>query len=348
MHDKSNEPEVSPGRDKFSTWISTTASTLLIFFLAGDDCVHVMGNSMLLKPDEEIVFKQIGIDSLVLYSYLPTGWHAGASYPAVIFFQEADSEDILFDAYSRYLAMREAVAVVAQYRTVVSHGSTPRDGVSDGRDAIRWLRMRADHLGIDPNRIAASGYGSDGYLAAVTGLSGSADRTAASSDVNSTPNALLLYSTGLTEPSGPWLEVNGWKAPFAMVTEASPPTFAVHRTAGAGRRNVAVRRFCNEMHALGNICEAVEIDKRNSRYLQFRRREFTSHFDVLRRTDRFLTSLGYLEGDPQVQIGDTQLLNTWEMFNFLGDRYAPWGSEWHSPPRWDRLRLDTVDPAGQR
>lgn len=348
MHDKSNEPEVSPGRDKFSTWISTTASTLLIFFLAGDDCVHVMGNSMLLKPDEEIVFKQIGVDSLVFYSYLPTGWHAGASYPAVIFFQEADSEDILFDAYSRYLAMREAVAVVAQYRTVVSHGSTPRDGVSDGRDAIRWLRMRADHLGIDPNRIAASGYGSDGYLAAVTGLSGSADRTAASSDVDSTPNALLLYSTGLTEPSGPWLEVNGWKAPFAMVTEASPPTFAVHRTAGAGRRNVAVRRFCNEMHALGNICEAVEIDKRNSRYLQFRRREFTSHFDVLRRTDRFLTSLGYLEGDPQVQIGDTQLLNTWEMFNFLGDRYAPWGSEWHSPPRWDRLRLDTVDPAGQR
>ena len=348
MHDKSNEPEVSPGRDKFSTWISTTASTLLIFFLAGDDCVHVMGNSMLLKPDEEIVFKQIGIDSLVLYSYLPTGWHAGASYPAVIFFQEADSEDILFDAYSRYLAMREAVAVVAQYRTVVSHGSTPRDGVSDGRDAIRWLRMRADHLGIDPNRIAASGYGSDGYLAAVTGLSGSADRTAASSDVDSTPNALLLYSTGLTEPSEPWLEVNGWEAPFAMVTEASPPTFAVHRTAGAGRRNVAVRRFCNEMHALGNICEAVEIDKRNSRYLQFRRREFTSHFDVLRRTDRFLTSLGYLEGDPQVQIGDTQLLNTWEMFNFLGDRYAPWGSEWHSPPRWDRLRLDTVDPAGQR
>ena len=348
MHDKSNEPEVSPGRDKFSTWISTTASTLLIFFLAGDDCVHVMGNSMLLKPDEEIVFKQIGADSLVFYSYLPTGWHAGASYPAVIFFQEADSEDILFDAYSRYLAMREAVAVVAQYRTVVSHGSTPRDGVSDGRDAIRWLRMRADHLGIDPNRIAASGYGSDGYLAAVTGLSGSADRTAASSDVDSTPNALLLYSTGLTEPSGPWLEVNGWKAPFAMVTEASPPTFAVHRTAGAGRRNVAVRRFCNEMHALGNICEAVEIDKRNSRYLQFRRREFTSHFDVLRRTDRFLTSLGYLEGDPQVQIGDTQLLNTWEMFNFLGDRYAPWGSEWHSPPRWDRLRLDTVDPAGQR
>ena len=348
MHDNSNEPEVSPRRDKFSTWISSTATTLLIFFLVGDDCVHDMGNSMLLKPDEEIVFKQTGTDSLVLYGCLPTGWHAEASYPAVIFFQQADSEDILFDGYSRYLAMREAVAVVAQYRTVVSHGSTPRDGVSDGRDAIRWLRMRADQLGIDPNRIAASGYGPDGFLAAVTGLGGPADGTATSSDVHSTPNALLLYSTGLTEPSEPWLEVNGWEAPFAMVTEASPPTFAVHRTAGAGRRNVAVRRFCNEMHALGNICEAVEIDKRNSRYLQFRRRESTSHFDVLRRTDRFLTSLGYLEGDPQVRIGDTQLLGAWEMFNFLGDRYAPWGSEWHSPPRWDSLRLDTFDPAGQR
>lgn len=348
MHDNSNEPEVSPRRDKFSSWISSAATTLLILFLAGDDCVHVMGNSMLLKPDEEIVFKQIGTDSLVLYGYLPTAWHPEASYPAVIFFQEADSEDILFDGYSRYLAMREAVAVVAQYRTPVSHGATPRDSVSDGRDAIRWLRMRADHLGIDPNRIAASGYGPDGYLAAVTGLSAPEDRTAASSDVDSTPHALLLYSTVLTEPSGPWLEVNGWKTPFAMVTEASPPTFTVHRTSGAGRRGVAVRRFCNEMHALGNICEAVEIDKRNSRYLQFRRRESTSHFDVLRRTDRFLTSLGYLEGDPLVRIGDTELLDAWEMFNSLGDRYAPWGSEWHSPPRWDSSRLDAIDPAGRR
>ena len=348
MHDKSNEPEVSPGRDKFSTWISSTATTLLIFFLVGDDCVHDMGNSMLLKPDEEIVFKQTGTDSLVLYGYLPTGWHAEASYPAVIFFQEADSEDSFFDGYSRYLAMREAVAVVARYRTVVSHGATPRDSVSDGTDAIRWLRLRADQLGIDPNRIAAGGYGPDGYLAAVTGLGGLADGRAASSDVDSMPNALLLYSTRLTEPSGHWLDVNGWEAPMAMVTEASPPTFAVHRTSGAGRRGVAVRRFCNEMHALGNICEAVEIDKRNSRYLQFRRRESTSHFDVLRRTDRFLASLGYLEGDPLVRIGDTQLLNAWKMFNFLGDRYAPWGSEWHSPPRWDRSRLDAVDPAGQR
>ena len=347
MKDWRGDQEVKPARDWASTWVSAAISLLLMFSLVGDDFVHYLGSSLLVKPDGAVAFKEIDSDSLAVYCYLPTDWHAEANRPAVIFFQEADSENILFDGYSRYLAMRGAVAVVAQYRTERSHGAMLRDSVADGKDAIRWLRMHADALGVDPHRIVAGGSGPDGYLAAVAGLSGTSDREGGISATSSTPNALLLYSTRLTEPSGPWQDINEWKAPLAMVTADSPPTFAVQGTAGDGRQSYAVRRYCAEMHALGNICEGVEIDEREPAYVRFRLRESTPFFDVLRRTDRFLASLGFLQGTPRIQPGDTQLVGTWELLDFVNYRYLSWGSEGRMPPSWKDLRVEAIDPAGQ-
>ena len=133
---------------------------------------------------------------------------------------------------SRVAANRGAVAVVAQYRTGGSHGATPRTSVADGRDAIRWLRMHANEVGIDPNQMAAGGHGSDGYLAAVADLGETSGHNGGVSATSASPNALPLYSTQLTDPLGPALDFNGWKAPLSMVTEDNPPIFAVQGTAG--------------------------------------------------------------------------------------------------------------------
>lgn len=347
MEDWRGDQEVKPARDWASTWVSAAISLLLMFSLVGDDFVDYLGSSLLVKPDGAVAFKQIDADSLAVYCYLPTDWHAEANRPAVIFFQGADSENILLDGYSRYLAMRGAVAVVAQYRTGRSHGAMPRDSVADGKDAIRWLRMHADEIGIDPHRIAAGGHGPDGYLAAVAGLSETSDHDGGISATSSAPNALLLYSTRLTESSGPWQDINEWKAPLAMVTEDSPPTLAVQGTPGDGRHGYAVRRYCAEMHAFGNICEGVEIDQRKATYLRFGHRKSTPFFDVLRRTDRFLASLGFLDGEPWVQPGDSQLVETWELLDFLNYRYLSWGSEGRLPASWKDLRVEAIDPAGQ-
>ena len=346
MLDLRDDQEVKPESDRSSIWVSGVISTLLMVSLTSDHFVR-LGSSALAEPDGAVSFKQIDSDSLVAYCYLPTDWRAEARSPAVVFFQAADSENLLFDGYSRYLAIRGAVAVVAQYRTGESHGAVPRDSVADGRDAIRWLRTHANEIGVDPNRIAAGGFGPDGYLAAVAGLSGTSDHEGGLSATSSTPNALLLYSAPLTELSGPWLDASEWEAPLAMVTEDSPPTFAVQGTAGDGRRGYAVRRYCAEMHALGNICEGVEIDRdERGSYLRFRVREFTPFFDVLRRTDRFLASLGFLDGEPRVEHGDTQLVNAWELLEFLNDRYLSWGLGGRMPPNWENLRKVAIDPAG--
>ena len=54
--------------------------------------------------------------------------------------------------------------------------------------------------------------------------------------------APCCYGTQLTDPSGPSLDLNGWKSTSAIVTEDSPPMFAVQGTAGGP----ALRPRCAE------------------------------------------------------------------------------------------------------
>lgn len=65
--------------------------------------------------------------------------------------------------YGRHLAREGYVAASISYRKL------PRadylDSVHDAKAAVRWLRLHADELGIDPNRIAVLGNSAGGYLA---------------------------------------------------------------------------------------------------------------------------------------------------------------------------------------
>lgn len=76
------------------------------------------------------------------------------------------------------------VAITAEYRIGMVHGSSPAQSVEDARDAMAWVRRNADTLGIDPDRIAAAGSSAGGHLAAALAtLPGMPER----------PDLLLLY-----------------------------------------------------------------------------------------------------------------------------------------------------------
>lgn len=70
------------------------------------------------------------------------------------------------DEYARWLAERGVLAVVAQYRV----GPKPEDEMLfplpllDARRAIRSIRLRADELGVDPNKIGVMGSSAGGHL----------------------------------------------------------------------------------------------------------------------------------------------------------------------------------------
>jgi acetyl esterase/lipase len=68
-----------------------------------------------------------------------------------------------------YVAEAGFVVASLQYRTD-SDGATYKEGISDVKSAVRFLRANAEHYGIDTQHIAVWGESAGGYLAAMAGL----------------------------------------------------------------------------------------------------------------------------------------------------------------------------------
>lgn len=66
---------------------------------------------------------------------------------------------------ARHFAERGMVAIAAQYRLSDQKNITPIEAMEDVRAVIRWMRVNADSLGIDPQRIAAYGRSAGAHLA---------------------------------------------------------------------------------------------------------------------------------------------------------------------------------------
>lgn len=84
--------------------------------------------------------------------------------------------------YSRWSPPEELMGFFGPYlqkgytMVAVRHGSSPRygipDAVSDVRRAIRYLRVNADDLGFDPDRMGAMGMSAGGHLSLVLATTG--------------------------------------------------------------------------------------------------------------------------------------------------------------------------------
>jgi acetyl esterase/lipase len=71
-----------------------------------------------------------------------------------------------------YVAEAGFVVASLQYRTD-SDGATYKDGISDVKSAVRFLRANAEQFGIDAQHVAVWGESAGGYLAAMAGLTNS-------------------------------------------------------------------------------------------------------------------------------------------------------------------------------
>ena len=87
------------------------------------------------------------------------------------------------------------ISFVADYRVKTRQKTTPRECVQDGKSAVRWIRINAGRLGIDPDRIAAAGGSAGGHVAAATGICDGFDDSADKNPkISSKPNALILFN----------------------------------------------------------------------------------------------------------------------------------------------------------
>jgi acetyl esterase/lipase len=255
-------------------------------------------------PHRTVEYKTVGDTKLELHIFNPKGHQAGDKKPAVVFFFGGGwngGSPSQFYKQSEYLASRGMVAACAQYRTKKSHGTPPSECVKDGKSAVRWMRVHAKELGINPEKLAAGGGSAGGHVAAATGSSKGFEDVDEDLSVSSRPDALVLFNPVYDNGPGGYgydRVKEYWQdfSPMNNISKETPPTIVFLGDSDKLIPVATAEKYKALMEKAG-VRSDLHIYKdqphgffNNAKY-----------YETLLEADKFLTSLGYLEGEPTLK-----------------------------------------------
>lgn len=260
---------------------------------------------------ETLIYKKVGDTSLKLLVEKPAGWSAGDKRPAIVFFFGGGwvgGSPEQFRKQSEHLASRGMVGIRVQYRVISKDDKgPPLLPCADAKSAMRYVRSHAAELGIDPNRIAAAGGSAGGHLAAFATLVPGLDDPADDLAVSPRGNAMVLFNPVFNNGPGEWGHARVGEryrefSPAHHVTKAAPPTIVF---LGAKDELISVRvleDFKAKMNAVNVRCETRVFPGAVHGFFNKDVEGIPGYSETLADTDRFLTSLGWLE-KPATQAG---------------------------------------------
>jgi acetyl esterase/lipase len=265
------------------------------------------------------IYKRVGDTELRAHIFEPEGHNPGNKRPTIVLFFGGGwfgGTPTHFEPQSRYLASRGMVAIVVDYRVYSRQKAQVFQCVSDAKSAIRWTRKNADRLGIDPERIAAGGGSAGGHLAASTGTLPKFDEPDEDKSISSRPNAMILFNPALDlTPQGVYGPRNRGKrkqlvarmgapaedlSPGHHIKPGTPPTVIFHGTSDPVTPFAMAEAFTAKMKKAGNRCELVGYKDQTHGFFNPNKNQGRYYRDTLYHMDRFLISIGYLEGKPTV------------------------------------------------
>lgn len=283
---------------------------LILLLLASQVIAAPLGGGRQLYPPQMKgarveTYKTVGDTKLNLYIFEPV---AASNAPAIVFFfggAWSTGSPQQFEDQCRHLAERGMVAITADYRVKTRQNAKPTQCVADARSAIRWVRANAAKLGVDPNRIAAGGGSAGGHLAACTAFISQFDEPNEDKNISAKPNALVLFNPALVlAPLDGYKHEGGGKiteermgtkpenvSPAHHIYKGAPPTIIFHGKADTTVPYMTAEAFTAEMIKAGNRCELVGYAGASHGFFNsIKWRE-----DTIKRMDKFLKSLGYLD-----------------------------------------------------
>jgi acetyl esterase len=255
---------------------------------------------------ETVIYKKVENRELKLHIERPADWKASDRRPAIVFFFGGGWVGGTPDQFRRqslYLASRGMVGIRVEYR-VIAKGDKgpPLVCCADAKSAMRYVRAHAAELGIDAARIAAAGGSAGGHLAAFTALVPGLDDSADDRKVSCRPDALVLFNPVFNNGPGEWghERVAGRYRDFSPahhIAAGAPPAIIFIGDNDALLPVRVVHEFEAAMKKAGGRCESLITPRAAHGFFNK-----APHLNVtLIETDKFLTSLGWLKGEPTVK-----------------------------------------------
>ena len=270
--------------------------------------VSLQQSAFAAKPvGKEYVYKTVGDRELRLYVTKPDGWKSSDQRPAIVFFHGGGwvgGSPGQFTEHSKYLASRGMVCFQVEYRLLDKKSSDPPTNCChDAKSAMRWVRSRAKEFGIDPDRIASGGGSAGGHLAAFVGTVDGTDDPQDDLKVSAQSNAMCLFNPVYDNGPGAWgtnRVGDRFKefSPFHNVTKDDPPAIVFLGSKDALVPVKTAYDFQAKQKAVGQKSEVLIFEGMPHGFFNHGKYKNKPYYETVVAMDRFLTSLGWLDGEP--------------------------------------------------
>lgn len=271
-------------------------------------------NRELLKSAREEVYKIIGDVSLAAYIWDPEP-HKEPPYPksvAAFFFSSGwdHGQVSQFAPHCVYFASRGMTSIAFDYRVHSKHGTGPHEAMADARSAIRWIRLNAVELGINPGKIVAIGGSGGAHAIAAAAMLQGYDDPEDDPSISPVPNALVLFNPVLDTSKKKGFGFDRFPDSAAAkaanlvraVAKGLPPMLVMHGTADRVVPFAASYAFNRKMIRKKNKCRLIEYEAQGHGFFNFNV-SFEMYEATLMAIDEFLTEFGFVEPDPEAGLG---------------------------------------------
>lgn len=249
------------------------------------------------------IYKTVDGVKLSMTMYKPVV-SSSVKLPAIVFFFGGgwvNGDPSQFQLQAEYLASRGIVAFCPDYRTKSRNSTTPFESVKDAKSAIRYLKINSNELGIDGNKIVASGGSAGGHLAACAAVIDNVNENTDDLTVTSVPMAMVLFNPvvdtgkkgyGQEKLAGREFELS----PVHHITPNVPVTLIMHGRADTTVPYENVHRFNYLMKQQGNRCTLIGYKKQGHGFFNFDKSP--KYFKkTLAQTEAFLDENNLLRGE---------------------------------------------------
>ena len=257
---------------------------------------------------DRLIYKKVDSTKLELLVFYPRELDSLDSKPAIVFFFGGGWQNggkTQFINHAKYFSRRGLVSILADYRIESKHNTTPFDALEDAKSAMRFIRSNASMLGVDEQRIIASGASAGGHLAAATALIDGFNARSDDRSVSSVPNALVLFNPVIDNgPNGYGHKRIGDKfihfSPYHNIKKGAPPTIIFVGSEDIHLPTKTLRRYKRRMEKVDSRCEVQVYKGENHGFWNYR--YFKNYKKTILEADEFIQSLGFLSDKPLVEI----------------------------------------------